>query len=325
MATMLAGCGGATRASELGANDREPGAESPGGAPSVAGNGRTVRGMHARDEAPDAPDPPGTNPSDGASLVVQIWETPDASPLFDGRRQGFFATASFVPPVPPVPEGAEAFGPCVFEDPTRTSAGPVAAPLPAAGAIAIAGAHTPIELLQDASGFYGGFADPAHLDAPGDLLRLRVGGTTTALVVPSAVNLTAPACIDDCGDVRAGDLPLAWTGGTTGDVVVRLDVDKEPSCATTASCAASDVLRVGLTCTFHASEGHGTIPSGAIVRLRSAALPADPALATLTIEARATVPIPAVARPDGTPLVGTFMDHVTAAPGASAGGALRIH
>src|SRR5262249_50220375 len=74
------------------------------------------------------------------------------------------------------------------------------------------------------------------------------------LAAPPSITVTAPAWSKDMTLDRKKELPLGWTGGTTGDVIVGIG-------------AASSTTSVTLACKFPASPGQATIPAAAMAKL----------------------------------------------------------
>lgn len=144
-----------------------------------------------------------------------------------------------------------------------------------AGAITLAGTGTP----ANAKLVYGPVANTGFMNysramgktaiyAGGDTFTLSSAGGPDlpsfgpqTLVTPSDIVLTAPVCGGTCPDLnRTMDLPVTWTGGGAGKVVVTFE-----TIATTQA--------VLLQCKFPASGGSGTVPAALLAKLDKAGDP----------------------------------------------------
>jgi hypothetical protein len=269
------------------------------------------------------------------NFVIGITEQPDIPPS-EGQRYSAGAggenPAAMIPPL-------ETFGPCDFTDSTVQDVvkGLPIPPDPDLGPITIVGTHVPIVLDHDGeTGFYSDIANRKDLDKPGDTLHVMVGGASASVVVPAGITLTSPACttgspgsFGTCGSTSKGaDLPLAWRGGTTGNVVVTLMKFAESTCAPASpggvTCLRITGTPIGLTCTFPASPGQGSIPAAAMERLDQESNtfdgPRDQAILTVQYVSAST----SFKVSGGAVLGAVFSYRVTYASGMSTGGKILI-
>lgn len=133
-------------------------------------------------------------------------------------------------------------GPCVIAD---CPDGMVASPEPHSdlGPIAISVNNQPLATLR----FSGSDYAPATLTPPlwqaGDDVHISVGGDEAHIAAPAPITLTAPDFTQSID--LSQDLPLTWTGGSSGATVL---------------------LHIGAfaTCELPSESGAGTIPAGAL-------------------------------------------------------------
>jgi hypothetical protein len=149
-----------------------------------------------------------------------------------------------------------------------------------AGAITIAGAGVPSSVMltygvvagtNGLSNYLEQDGDTAFF-AGGDMLTLSgLGGPDLpafgpqTLIAPAPSTITAPQCgvngIGTCPDVdRTMDLPVAWTGGGAGVMVVTLET-------------VADARVVSLTCKFPRGAGKGVVPTALLGLLDKAGDP----------------------------------------------------
>jgi hypothetical protein len=157
-----------------------------------------------------------------------------------------------------------------------------------AGAITLAGTGTPASTMLvygpiASSGFsnYPPAMGNTAIFAGGDTFTLSGAGgadlpsfAAQTLVTPSEIVVTAPACAGTCPDLnRTMDLPVTWTGGGAGKVVVTFE-----------TIATSQVVL--LQCKFAATGGSGTVPAALLGKLDKAG---DPDVSGVVIISAANV------------------------------------
>jgi hypothetical protein len=144
-----------------------------------------------------------------------------------------------------------------------------------AGAITLAGTGTPATTMlvygpMGNTGFsnYATAMGTTAIYAGGDTFTLSGAGGPDlpvfgpqTLVTPSDVVVTAPVCGGTCPDLnRTMDLPVTWTGGGAGKVVVTFE-----------TIATMQVVL--LQCKFDAAGGSGTVPAAVLAKLDKAGDP----------------------------------------------------
>jgi hypothetical protein len=130
-----------------------------------------------------------------------------------------------------------------------------------AGTVTVTGATVPISITPTIAGVYRAVGN-SPLFATGDTLVLSATGgdvpafSNVQVVAPAGVVVTAPVEVADVYTIdTTADLPLAWTGGETGVIVVFIFAD------------SSNQVQIDIP--FDSTLHAGTVPKGMLSKLAS--------------------------------------------------------
>jgi hypothetical protein len=153
-----------------------------------------------------------------------------------------------------------------------------------AGAITVTGGASPVTLLPQSPGTGASAGSPVSYTradatalAPGSVVTIAAAGDTVpaftlSLPLPSAITWTQPASPDSPWAIDSSrDLDLAWTGGTTGSVLIGILQNAGPS-------------TIEVDCTFAASASGGSIPASLLAYLLPTTAAPDGSVITTTID-----------------------------------------
>jgi hypothetical protein len=205
------------------------------------------------------------NPT-GAAGLVSVQQSTDTScgmPTYNGTVSAAFAesAASLVDTsCPPVTMGECTVSVCEPDD-----AGP-SGPMGnlSAGAIKVAGTGVPVTLTPDPDGTYEPATNSSTLGPflpPDSTISITAsGGMVPAfqgtLMMGGAITLTSPHVSGLFAQLPTGDVPVAWTGGSSTDRLVLF---------LSANSASDASMEATIQCVF--TGGSGTVPAAAMAML----------------------------------------------------------
>ncbi len=223
-------------------------------------------GVHDADAVRDAGLDGGADSGGSEEALGGISAVSNGTTVDGGLHGAYRAGAYFVRRPRTTPSSTrQTIGPCVVE--TLDANDPqVPEQIVSAGAITITGGTLPLNLVPLASGDYNSVhAATSLLWNGGETLTATASGSgvpgfSVSLVAPSKLTITAPTLPTSASLMvpRRRPLSVVWTGASSGNVIVYLDV-----------VAASTAYT--LTCTYAPSDGSGEVPSAALSLLPAGA------------------------------------------------------
>ncbi len=167
----------------------------------------------------------------------------------------------------PQPMTQATVGPCAIR--VTMSGGSAMVPMQRrAGTLTISSGTTTVTLtptMPTMFSLYTAYSSPSKLWNGGETLTITAAGGevlpfTATAVAPGAITYTLPAPVPVGTTVtldRSKDFPVAWSGGTGGEVSVEFGVYNVSSAA----------AHLQVDCRFAATAGNGTVPSAALLML----------------------------------------------------------